>query len=451
MAQNFITRLFSRKAKPKPMVLTMPAYAGGIRRGSLATLQAYGLDGHLRGCVDTVADQVAAVRFRVYKRLDSSGKVQKDYSLAGASHVDKALAIKELVKEGGVVELPEHELSKLLARPCPDMTRSQFFKLVQVHLDLVGEAFVLLNRDSSGRITHLTPIPPTAVSMIPSGGNPFYQVQYENIAGSVPAESMLYFRTLDVAQPHRRGSGLGTTIGTEIDSLEAASVAVKATFQRRGHPSGVISVTSPDGDNEEAVDDLQKRLEAAYQRPDQAGRVLVVSGTLASAAFQIDHAALKTPELVKQIRDFVRETFKVPSELIGGAASANRSATEAALAHLYAVAVAPRVAYLEEALQMQLAPLVDDAAVVLAEDRAPVSYDRRVALMSNPTTAPAFRLNEVRALAEMPPDPELEGMHTMPAPGVYVPTEAPGAAPEAPADVPEAPAEEAKALFRNLS
>lgn len=67
---------------------------------------------------------------------------------------------------GGPRKATEHQLYRLLKlRPNPHMTTSQFLRLVEVHRNIYGNAYVLIWRGSHGRILGLYPLDPAQVTV----------------------------------------------------------------------------------------------------------------------------------------------------------------------------------------------------------------------------------------------------------------------------------------------
>lgn len=454
MARSGIFQRWFGKAAPKaPRAVVVQPFQTTPRRGSRAVLQSYRENAYLRSVVSLIGEQVSGVRFRVYKRLDAQGRITRDYGLQSAGRDVRVKEIKALRGASELVELPGHEVMRVLTQPSPHMTGRAALQLIQSHLDLVGESFLWLQRDGSGRVVGFEVLPPHAVSQTPTGEQRTFTVSYQSLNGALPESEVIWLKHHDPENPIGRGSGPGLALGDELDTHEHLSRMLKSTFARGGLPLAVMSLNAQDGsDSEEAADDLQKRFNDGFGRPDQAGKVFIAPGQVSMAALNVDNKALDTVAVAGHIQDFIRQVFRLPPEVMGDLTSSNRATAEAARWHLGEYVVSPRVEFLRAELQAKLVPLIDADVVLEYDSVSPQTFERVAGLMSNPTTAPAFQLNEVRELAGYAPAPELDGAFVAPAPGVYLAQEAPGTEP---ADGPEQTARDANQtpavkLFRNL-
>jgi HK97 family phage portal protein len=394
------------------------------RRGAREVLQAYRENAWLQSCINLVADGVAAPRWRAFKRVAKDSRMSvRDPGLALAGPEVRRREMKALREAHQLIEVPEHEILQLLARPNEEQSGRSVLRLAQQHLDLVGEAFWWIQRNQAKRVCGLIPIPPHTVLFTPTAGRLTYSVSYERIQGEIAASDMLWLKHPDPERPHERGTGLGLGLGDELDSAEYIARSLKSVFARGGLPVSVVAVEgSQDVDAEESAADLKARYEATATGPNAQGRPFFVPGKLSIATVNPDFKSLQTHELQKQLLDFVRQTYNVPPELMGDLSSSNRSTAEAAMYHLAEYAVAPRLEFLRAELVHKLVPLIDPDVILEYEDPRPKNFERTQAILTNAVTAPAFTLNEARELAGFEPLPELDGQFLSGAPGTFKPT-----------------------------
>lgn len=402
-----------------PIVRILPIPSFSPRRGSREVMLAYREIAWLRAVVDTVAEATATPAWKVYKPAQP-GAGQTDQRLKSANRELRTKALKEATEAGELVELPDHELLRLLEAPHPRYPGRAYRKLGQVHVDLVGEVFLWLQRSEDGRVVGWVIVPPSQVLMTPTPGQPFFYISYNLFSGAVPEADVLWFKHLDPLNPEDRGAGAGMALGDELDTSEAIARATKATFERGGIPSAIVGIDGGSGgagsDMEEAVDDLRKDFESQFAKPENAGRMWFVRGKATIAEVRVSFRELQTEELKKGLLDYIRQTFNVPPELVGDLSASNRATSEDAKYTLADFAVLPRLEFWRTWFQHCLVPLVDRDAILDYEDPRPQQWERVFRLM---TTAPtqAFTWNEVRVLAGYQPDPELEGKRPLPLPG----------------------------------
>ncbi|QSQ17228.1 phage portal protein [Myxococcus landrumensis] len=402
-----------------PIVRILPVPSFSPRRGSREVLLAYREIAWLRTVVDTVAEATATPTWKVYKRTRPNGLSRDDRRLKSSDKAVRTKAMKEAAEAGDLVDLPDHELLRLLEAPHPRYPGRAYLKLGQVHVDLVGEVFLWLQRSDDGRVAGWVIVPPSRIMMTPTPGNPFFFINYNLFSGTVPEADVLWFKHLDPENPEDRGSGAGMSLGDELDTTEAISRATKATFERGGVPSAIVGVDSKGGAADElddAVDDLRKEFESQFSGPENAGRMWFTRGTASIAEVRVSFRELQTEELKKGLLDYIRQTYNVPPELVGDLSSSNRSTAEDAKYTLADFAVLPRLEFWRTWLQHCLVPLVDRDAILDYEDPRPQHWERVFRLMTTPPTQ-AFTWNEVRVLAGYQPDPALAGRRPLPLPG----------------------------------
>ncbi|WP_238539708.1 phage portal protein [Corallococcus macrosporus] len=401
-----------------PIVHALPVFSFGPRRGSREVLIAYRENGWLRAVVDTVADAVATPTWKAYKRVGFGGVKRYDARWKSAARHERRKALEEATHAGELVELPEHEVLRLLESPHPEYPGRELRKLLQVHLDLVGETFLWLRLGQDGRPVGWEPVPPHCVHMTPQPGRPYFALSYGQFSGYVPAEHMLWPKHLDPENPLGRGVGRGTALGDQLDTMEAIDKATKGTFERGGLPHAVVGLDSKheDFERQEAADDLEKRFKEEFRGPENAGKVWFTPGGVTLAQVAINYRELQADELAKSLRSYVRHVYNVPPELVGDTSSSNRSTSEAAKYHLAEYAVAPRLEFLLAWFQHRLVPLIDADVILDYEDPRPQEFERVFRAMTTPITE-AFEFNEARAFAGFEPLPELEGKRPAPLPG----------------------------------
>ncbi|WP_224364218.1 phage portal protein [Hyalangium versicolor] len=413
-----LSRLLMGPHAGRPLVYAIPIPTFSPRRGSRAILDAYAEDGWLQGIVDTVADSVAAVHWRVYKPVPGSTKAWPSYRVKSLAPGARHKALKDATAAGGWVELPDHEVLRLLAAPHPKLSGWSWMRLLSTYLLLNGEAFLLLRRAEDGHVVGAELLPPHCVSMTPTPEASYYFISYNLLVGQVPESEMVWLKRPDPRNPEARGVGRGSALADEVDTREAIAHATRATFQRGGIAAAVVSVDSKseDVDVETAVDELEKKYKAEHEGPDNTGKVWFVPGNATLAQVQVNFRELQMAELDKALRDYIRECFNVPAEIMGVQSGSTRATSEEAKYTLADRATAPLLSFIVAELNHKLVPLLDSTAVLEADDPRPESWERTHQVL---TSAPneGFSWNEVRTFAGYESDPALEGKRPRPLPG----------------------------------
>jgi len=159
------------------------------------------------------------------------------------------LNIYEL-KDDYRTEIPSDPLYKLLAyQPNPYMNATTFWRLMNTHLDLWGNAYSLITR-YGGKAIGLTPVPPDNVEIKTSGGKLIYKVANTGdpkLDGEYTANKFLHFK--DISFNGYVGMSRITQAKKAIElGLQAQEFGLDF-FKKGGSAKGVIEMDgqmSPD-------------------------------------------------------------------------------------------------------------------------------------------------------------------------------------------------------------
>lgn len=444
-----VRNLFGGKPRPSTGLELSRWTAAPPRKGADALLRAYKEMPWLRTVVDAVADNVSNVQWRLYRR---EGEPRRDVFFRSANRDARGQRLKALESTGTVVELQDHPLLALLVDPNDHLSGRAVLKLSQVHLDLVGEAYWVLKR-VSGVVVSAWPVPPSAVTALPDWSRPreeqFYSVSMAGKSERIPAADVLALRSLDPDDPLGRGVGPAFALGDELDADEYASRYTKNYFHNNSLPAAIVSIDGLHDSNAPAVKAFKESLEREHRGADRAGKLLVTGGKTTFARLDTSFRDMQFVELRKFLMEFVRQTYRVPPEIVGDISNSNRATAFAARELLAEQAVLPRLEFLRTELQARLVPLFGDNLILDYDSPVPADREHQLKVMSR--MPEAFSYDEWRELAGLRPDPERKGyplplpgqVETQPAPeGVALPEEGPtptdaGGAPEQPEPVAE--------------
>jgi hypothetical protein len=200
------------------------------RRGTRELLAAVRTSPWLRSVVGKIVGDYAAVPWKLYAIRGNQERGQpkwiKSDLIQGCS--DPRLRLDYMKQVGGeatLVELFDHPLLHLLNNPNPKMTGLQSRKVTRTHQELKGEGYWALKFELKGAKeipVEYWPMAPHWVEEVPEPGNPFYQVSVPGTAASIqfPEDQVIPFRDPDAETPYVRGSGIGESLGQEIDTDE---------------------------------------------------------------------------------------------------------------------------------------------------------------------------------------------------------------------------------------
>jgi len=404
-----------RRARPAAIPLTQ-WQAAPPRRDSAALLRAYRDMPWLRTVVDTVADGTADLAWRIYTPKTARGERQMR-GLARLRGLPRAAAIKSLVARGDLEEDATHPALAVIDHPTDYLTGRAVWRLVQVYLDLVGEAF-LVKDSKGGEVGGLWPVPPTWVVRMPdlrlARSEQRYTITAAGTSIEFNADDVIHLHHPDPSDPLGRGVGAASALADELDTDEYASRFTKNFFFNNALPAAVISITGLVAGQVEEAKKFKKGLVDAHGGPDRAGHVMITGGEVSIARLDTNLEEMTFVELRTYLRDFVRMCYRVPPEIVGDISSSNRATAHAAREILAEQCIVPRAEFLRTELQAWLVDAFNDGAIL--DYDSPVPADREHQLKVMETVPQAFSYNEWRALAGFAPDPRRQG-YPLPLPG----------------------------------
>lgn len=389
-----------------------------MRRGTPELLQAYKEIPWLNTLVDTVSDSVANVQWKVYRpstKGDARARLRNLRSLEGEK---RRAALKAMVDSGEAIEVPSHPVLQLMSNPSDHLTGRQVAKLVQTHLDLVGEAFLVL--DLSGNLpVGYWPLPPNAVTQLPDYNLPpaerFYRVNFGRMYAQVPADRVLHLRNPDPLDPMGRGVGKGFTLGDELDTDEYAARFAKNFFYNNAIPAAVMAIEGLPSGDQPNVKKFKEDIQREYRGAENAGKLMITGGKVSVARLDTDFQKMDLAALRKGGRDFTRMNFRVPPEVVGDLTSSNKATAWAAHDALAQNCTVPRAEFLRSEYQLRLMPRLGSSDDFL-DYESPIPADQELQLRVMGTFPSSFTHNEARELAGKKPDPKLKG-YLAPLPG----------------------------------
>lgn len=289
-----------------------------------------------------------------------------------------------IAPDGTEVELTKHPFLELMKQPNPlyEMTDSAMWRLHEVYLMLVGEGFMLIERDEQGCPAELWTVPPHWVKMTPYLGNPTYQViSPGGLTMSVSVDDMFIMKQLNPLDPFMRGLGTAQSIADEVEIDEYAAKFQKRFFYNDATPPLVFMIP---GATQEQLDAFTARWRQKHQGVDNSHKPAAIAGENIKIQ-QLGDGHGKDIGFVESriaMRDAVLEHFGVPREIMGITENSNRATADAAQ-YIYAKNVlTPRVTSREKAINQQLIPMFGTDLVWRYDPVIPYDkeFDKAVAL-----------------------------------------------------------------------
>lgn len=305
--------------------------------------------------------------------------------------------------DGTETELTNHPFLDFMMQPNPlyEMTSSAIWRLHEIYLMLVGESFMLIERDDRGKPVELWVVPPHWVKMTPYLGNPTYTiVSSGGLTMTVPVDDMFVMKQLNPYDPFMRGLGIAESIADEVEIDEYAAKFQKRFFYNDATPPVVFLM--PDASREQR-DEFMANWNKKHKGVENSHRAAALSGNVdVKELGSSDGKNLGFIESRVAMRDAVLEHFGMPREIMGITENSNRSTADAAQ-YIYAKNVlTPKIGAREEAINKQLLPLFGGNLVWRYDPVIPYDkeFDKSKAL--DAYEAGIITKNEARRLMDLP-------------------------------------------------
>ncbi len=391
--------------------------AGGTppRRGTHELLRAYGEMPWLRAVVHKVSRSVAATSWKLFVvRRGAEGRAVRVPSLERADFLTRRGQLAALEKQGELSELKDHPLLDLLSAGNEFFPGVMAFQVTQQHLDLVGEAFWVIERNGAGKPAALWPLPPDWVRETPAPGSTAFRVGAGAAHAQVPASEMVWLYEPDPADPYgvtRRGRGSGTAraLADELETDEFAAKHTKQWFYNNAVPSFIATV---DGVSQEEIDRLEAKWLAKHQGFSRRFRPQFLNKKIEVTELSQTFRNMQLVDLRKYERDTIIQVFGVPPEILGIVENSNRATIEAADFLFSRWVIVPRLEFLRAVIQARLVPEFDERLIVDYE--SPVAEDKAHHLEVMKGAPWAFTVNEWRDAVGLPEKAEGGDTHMVP-------------------------------------
>lgn len=374
----------------------------GAVRGTKQLLDAYSTQPWLRAVVNKISHSISMTTWtlQVARRLgDGGGELRYSRLQGGSSWESRHASYSQLRKSNDITleEIESHPLLDLLQSGNPNLPGQTVLQVTQEHLDMVGEAFWLKERDNTGQVIHVFPVPPPWVRDMPTKDKPTFTIDFHGNTLDVPPEDVVVFKEPNPADPYGRGSGLAKTLGDELETDEHAARYARQTFQNRARPDFIVS---PEGGQKLQLDQVERLRESWMDKTRgflRAGTPLFLPQALKFTPISQSFEELELIKLRLHGRDIVLQVFGMPPEKMGINVNSNRANIEGADLIYAKEILLPRQNRIRAVLQQQLVPDFNDNLIL--DFVSPVMEDRDHALAVRKATPWAYSANEHRAAA----------------------------------------------------
>lgn len=391
-------------------------------RGCAQILATYSTNPRLRSIVDRIAQAIGAVPWHAYRVTDNS-IARKSFGIntksAGVRSQVKMCpgtrdqVIKRLAETGGVEKLDWHPVIGLMSNPHKQLTGAQVRQISQIHLELTGEAFYLIERSKKGIPGELWPLPPVWVTKLPQAGDDNFTITaLDGVPKRIASADIVWIKYPDPLNPYGRGTGIGLTLNNELDVDEYAAQTASYMFNNNAIPDFVVSLKGADQDSIAAFRQNWLNDHLGYKK---RSLPKFTNADLNIQKLSSSFADLEMVEMRKFERDIIRETYGTPPEIVGDNENSNRATITQAQKLFATNVLIPRLDMLEDALNAFLVPQFGDNGDVIVLYDSPTPTDVDMESDIKRALPWAFSVNEIRKTAGEAPLTDGDGtLHMIP-------------------------------------
>lgn len=378
--------------------------------GAAELLKAYNTMPWLRAIVGRVAFQTSCVPWQLFVATDKpKGKAIKRRDIAQSHDPNyRVRAYKALRQQDNLSELTSHPVLDVLDRGNQRFSGHVARQVTQQHLDLVGEGAWLIERNGMMLPQEIWPIPPTWIAQTPwtllntgVGNQKLGNWIIHSNRGTlqVPKEDLIYFYHPNPADPYDRGTGIGMSLGDELETDEAAAKHLKRWFKNFAIPPVIISRKGGTGTgipNKERLEETwMAKLLGRNNVPYFSNQELNVH--------ELNHTfrEMELSQLRKDERDILIHVYGMPPEVFGILENSNRSTIDAADYLMGKYVVVPRLEFQRSVLQKQLVEVFDERLIL--DYVSPVVEDKEFELKVMQAAPQNFTIDELRELGHRRP------------------------------------------------
>ncbi len=418
--------IFSENSMKQAWGMLAGIIPGGVgyppQRGTVDYLRAYSQMPWLRAVASRVSTATARAEWQLYVVRSKGGKARMVKHVAGAEMQERRKLLQDLTKKEELEQVTDHPMLDVLRNANSFQTGYAMRKVTQLHMDLVGDAFWLKERDGQGTVIAVWPVPPHWIVNTPTPVFPFYRVNFRAWRGNIPDTEFVWFSDPDPMNPYGRGSGTAMALGDELDTDEYAARHTKAFFYNSARPD--LVVWPEDG---QLRDENIKRVEEDWMQQNQgffrAFKPYFMSRKVGIKELEQNFRSLTLVQLREFERNVIMQKYGVPPEILGVLENSNRSTIDAADYFMSRYVVEPRLEFQRTVLQERLVPEYDERLIL--EYVSPVQEDKEQFLKAATVAPWAATVDEWRKMQGLAPmeDKEAGELHAVPSGTSFKPIE----------------------------
>ena len=418
LAWKAATGLFGDDAATQAFGLLTGILPGGVGlppvRGTREYMRAYSQMPWLRAVASRISTATAQTEWQLYVQRGKNGKPMENRAIKRATKSSvRRTMLKTLEASGELEAITDHPLLDVLHHGNDMLTGLSVRKVTQLHLDLVGEAFWLKERNALGTVIGLWPIPADWVLSTPTPSLRTYRVQFRAWRGNIPDTEFVWFNEVDPANPYGRGTGTAQALSDELETDEYAAKFAKGFFLNSARPDLIVYPKAPQTLNEASVSRLEEDWLSKSQGFWKSAKPYFIGREIGIEKLETSFRAQQFVQIREHERNAIMQVFGLPPELLGVLSNSNRATISLADYLMAVYVVEPRLEFQRAVMQEKLVPEYDEN--LLLEFVSPVREDRDYQLDAAKSASWALDVDEWRALmGHTPKDDGTGKVHMVP-------------------------------------
>lgn len=350
-------------------------HPGSMDRASM--LKTYGSSLYAFACVRAISQNVASVPVSLFSIRNSDGDMQ---------------------------EIKAHEVLDLIYKPNPFQTKSEFWEVTMINLELTGEAFWFKVRDTEGVVSELWNLRPDMMEVNPDPQDFIKGYTLRKTDGTevkFATEDIVHFKYPNPTDPYRGQSAL-LPGSARVQTEDYATAFQRDFFLNSARPDAVIK--TPNALQEEQKEDIRLGWAKRYQGVGKTSKVAILEGGLDYQVISLTQKEMDYIETLKFTRDDFLVMFQVPKPVLSITDDVNLANAKTGMEIFQGQTVKPKSVRLVEQINEQLViPDFDETLYLEAEDPTPKNRELQLQEYREGIAANYLLINEVRAMEGKPP------------------------------------------------
>lgn len=307
-----------------------------------------------------------------------------------------------LRKNGEIVE--SHPFLDLMKKVSKGMSPYQLYFGTQIYLDLTGNAYWYLAKDTAGKISSIYLLNPEQMKLFANSENALEVAYYQfNSTMKLPAGDVVHFKNFNPEAPHpypHYGKSVLSAISWSVQSDNSARAWNFNVFKNSAQPSGFLSTDKVL--NKEQVEQIRRDFISKYGGVENAHKLGVLGGGMKFIQTSQTQKDIEFVQQSQMTKSEILSAFGVPESEIGLMSDFNRANAEASSYVFDKNTVDPLMKLITDTITESLLPQFGDASLSL-DYVSPISDDRATVLAEYTQGADKWMTrNEIREREGLP-------------------------------------------------